>query len=86
MNDNNCLLAGVKSRAKRRINRKRQIQNPSMGWALPGFYLLGREWLISLGLIRPQDALAKSGLPAAMLQPEITESTVMQNRDQKSCQ
>jgi hypothetical protein len=34
-----------------------KIQNPSMGWALPGFYLLGREWLISLGLIRPQDAL-----------------------------
>ena len=27
-----------------------KIQNPSMGWALPGFYLLGREWLISLGL------------------------------------
>lgn len=34
-----------------------KIQNPSMGWALPGFYLLGREWLINLGLIRPQDAL-----------------------------
>jgi len=34
-----------------------KIQNPSMGWALPGFYLLGREWLITLGLIRPQDAL-----------------------------
>ena len=28
-----------------------------MGWALPGFYLLGREWLINLGLIRPQDAV-----------------------------
>lgn len=34
-----------------------KIQNPSMGWALPGFYLLGREWLINLGMIRPQDAL-----------------------------
>ncbi len=34
-----------------------KIQNPSMGWALPGFYLLGREWLINLGLIRPQDAV-----------------------------
>lgn len=34
-----------------------KVQNPSMGWALPGFYLLGREWLINLGLIRPQDAV-----------------------------
>ncbi len=34
-----------------------KIQNPSMGWALPGFYLLGREWLINLGLLRPQDAV-----------------------------
>jgi hypothetical protein len=34
-----------------------KIQNPSMGWALPGFYLLGREWLINLGLVRPQDAV-----------------------------
>jgi hypothetical protein len=34
-----------------------KIQNPSMGWALPGFYLLGREWLINLGMIRPQDAV-----------------------------
>src|SRR5216683_640941 len=67
-------------------NMGMKIQNPSMGWALPGFYLLGREWLISLGLIRPQNALAKSGLPAAMLQPEITESTVMQNVDEKSCE
>ncbi|MDN5937817.1 MAG: hypothetical protein L0H83_04075 [Salinisphaera sp.] len=25
-------------------------------WGLPCFYLLGREWLINLGLIRPQDA------------------------------
>jgi hypothetical protein len=25
-------------------------------WGLPCFYLLGREWLINMGLIRPQDA------------------------------
>lgn len=25
-------------------------------WGLPCFYLLGREWLINLGVIRPQDA------------------------------
>lgn len=34
-----------------------KCQNPSMGWALPGVYLLGREWLINLGLIRPSDAV-----------------------------
>ena len=34
-----------------------KVQNPSMGWALPGFYLLGREWLINMGLLRPQDAV-----------------------------
>lgn len=34
-----------------------KVQNPSMGWALPGFYLLGREWLINIGLLRPQDAV-----------------------------
>ena len=33
-----------------------KIQNSSMGWALPCFYLLGREYLINLGLLRPQDA------------------------------
>ena len=38
-------------------NAGMKIQNPSMGWALPGFYLLGREWLINLGLLRPQDAV-----------------------------
>ena len=26
-------------------NMGMKIQNPSIGWALPGFYLLGREWL-----------------------------------------
>lgn len=34
-----------------------KIQNPSMGWALPGLYLLGREWLINMGLLRPTDAI-----------------------------
>ncbi|MFT4583051.1 MAG: hypothetical protein ACI8XZ_002809, partial [Gammaproteobacteria bacterium] len=33
-----------------------KIQNPSMGWGL-SFYLLGRELLINMGLLRPQDAL-----------------------------
>lgn len=32
-----------------------RCQTPAM-WGLPCFYLLGREWLIDLGLIRPQDA------------------------------
>ncbi len=31
--------------------------NPAMGWGLPSFYLLGREYMITLGLLRPQDAL-----------------------------
>ncbi len=34
-----------------------KCQNPAMGWGLPNFYLLGREYLISMGLIRPQDAV-----------------------------
>ena len=29
----------------------------AMGWGMPGFYLLGREWLINMGLLRPQDAV-----------------------------
>lgn len=29
----------------------------TMGWTLPGFYLLGREWLINMGLLRPEDAV-----------------------------
>ncbi|MAA74069.1 MAG: hypothetical protein CMN28_05130 [Salinisphaeraceae bacterium] len=33
-----------------------KIANPSMGWGLTNFYLLGREWLIAAGLLRPQDA------------------------------
>ena len=57
------LLRKIKSRMSaeeigdRARNAGIKIQNPSMGWALPGFYLLGREWLINLGLIRPQDAV-----------------------------
>ena len=31
--------------------------NPAMGWGLPSFYLLGREYMINLGLLRPQDAI-----------------------------
>ena len=31
--------------------------NPAMGWGLPSFYLLGREYMINLGLLRPEDAL-----------------------------
>ena len=34
-----------------------KLQNPSMGWALPGVYLCGREWLINMGLLRPTDAV-----------------------------
>ncbi|WOE75630.1 hypothetical protein [Alterisphingorhabdus coralli] len=42
-------------------DRARQMgvkaQNSSIGWALPSFYLLGREYLINLGFLRPQDAI-----------------------------
>ncbi|MEQ8493127.1 MAG: hypothetical protein RLW42_02795, partial [Gammaproteobacteria bacterium] len=31
--------------------------NPAMGWGLPSFYLLGREYMINLGLLRPEDAV-----------------------------
>lgn len=34
-----------------------KIQNPSVSWGLPCFYLLGREWLLNMGLLRPQDAV-----------------------------
>jgi hypothetical protein len=33
-----------------------KIQNSSMGWGLPCFYLLGREYLMNFGLLRPEDA------------------------------
>jgi hypothetical protein len=29
----------------------------TMGWTFPCFYLLGREWLINLGMLRPEDAV-----------------------------
>ncbi|MFN8989659.1 MAG: hypothetical protein ACK5YP_06635 [Betaproteobacteria bacterium] len=29
----------------------------TMGWTLPGFYLCGREWLINMGLLRPEDGV-----------------------------
>jgi len=38
-------------------NMGMKIHNPSMGWGLPGFYLLGREWLINMGLLKPTDAV-----------------------------
>lgn len=34
-----------------------KIQSIGISWTLPGFYLLGREMLINMGLIRPMDAL-----------------------------
>lgn len=34
-----------------------KLQNSAMSWCLPAFYLLGREFLINLGMLRPQDAL-----------------------------
>jgi hypothetical protein len=33
------------------------IHTSSIGWCLPAFYLLGREWLINMGLLRPEDAV-----------------------------
>jgi len=38
-------------------NMGTKVNSLALGWALPGFYLLGREWLLNLGLIRPQDAV-----------------------------
>ena len=38
-------------------NMGMKIQNPAIGWALPCFYLLGREWMINMGLARPTDAV-----------------------------
>ncbi len=40
-----------------RARASRPPGKSAMGWALPGFYLLGREWLINMGLLRPQDAI-----------------------------
>jgi len=43
--------------ADRARNMGMKIQNAAIGWALPNFYLLGRELLITFGMLRPQDAL-----------------------------
>ena len=43
--------------ADRMRNMAMKVQNPSMGWALPSVYLLGREWLIAIGVITPADAI-----------------------------
>jgi len=57
------LLRKIESRmraediADRARNMGMKIQNSALGWALPNFYLLGRELLLSLGFLRPQDAL-----------------------------
>lgn len=34
-----------------------KMQTLHIAWCLPAFYLLGREMLISFGMIRPQDAV-----------------------------
>ncbi|HWS61403.1 MAG TPA: hypothetical protein VN325_01500, partial [Steroidobacteraceae bacterium] len=34
-----------------------KLQASQMTWCLPAFYLLGRELLLSYGLLRPQDAV-----------------------------
>jgi len=57
------LLRKIESRmraediADRARNMGMKIQNSALGWALPNFYLLGRELLLSLGFLRAQDAL-----------------------------
>jgi hypothetical protein len=43
--------------ADRARNMGMKITNSALGWALPNFYLLGRELLLTLGFLRPQDAL-----------------------------
>lgn len=57
------LLRKIESRmsAEEIGDRARQtgtkVNTLTMGWALPGFYLLGREWLMNLGLLRAEDAV-----------------------------
>ena len=57
-----ALLRKIESRMSaeelgdRARNMGTKINALSVGWAMPGFYLLGREWFLNLGLIRPQDA------------------------------
>ncbi len=38
-------------------NMSGKIGALAVGWAMPGFYLLGRQWLLEMGMIRPTDAL-----------------------------
>ena len=42
--------------ADRVRNMNSKVQAIGTGWCLPGFYMLGREMLINMGMIRPQDA------------------------------
>jgi len=34
-----------------------KLRAPGVAWGLPNFYLLGREWLINMGVIKPTDAI-----------------------------
>lgn len=43
--------------ADRVRNVSSKIEAIGMAWTLPNFYLLGRELLINMGMIRPQDAI-----------------------------
>jgi len=43
--------------ADRVRNATTKIETIGTGWCLPNFYLLGREHLINMGMIRPQDGL-----------------------------
>lgn len=57
-----ALLRKIESRMSaeeigdRARNMAMKIQNPGMSYA-PDFYLLGREWLLNMGLIKPTDAV-----------------------------
>lgn len=57
------LLRKIESRmsAEELGDRSREMamkhRAPGVSWGLPNFYLLGREWLINLGVIKPTDAL-----------------------------
>lgn len=42
--------------ADRIRNSNSKIQSMGTNWCMPNFYLLGREMLIDMGLVRPQDA------------------------------
>ncbi|TDK45750.1 hypothetical protein E1832_13680 [Antarcticimicrobium luteum] len=57
------LLRKIESRmsAEELGDRSREMamkhRAPGVSWGLPNFYLLGREWLINLGVIKPTDAI-----------------------------